>query len=529
MRLKIHRCVVRNFPFLIGVLGIVSLAAVSTASVATTASGQWTAIAHPAPSVTETMLLLTDGTVMVHDFSQNSAWMRLSPDATGSYVNGTWSTLKPMNTARLYFASHVLPNGNVWVLGGEYVNGNEAWTNTGEIYDSVNNTWSPIKPIPHFIFGDDPSMLLPGGKILAGTIDTKQAFLYDIQNDSWSETGSKVYEDASDEESWVMLADGRVLTYDIFQSIGYDPFNGHVIGSPGSYAEVYDPQSTTWSSISPSDGTASGSIPQLSSIALGYELGPLLRLQDGRIFAIGATGHTAFYTPSTNTWTAGPDIRDGDNALFGADDAPGAVLPNGHVLFVADAGPDSGLFSGPTKIFDFDPATDTISEVEPPQNSNFSHQDFPAFVVRMLVLPTGQVLMTDASNKLWFYTPTGSAPLKLRPRIEGVTYDGAGVFTLTGQQLNGQNAGSAYGDDAEMDESYPIIHLTDGDGKVFYARTTNWSSVLVSTGVYRETVDFTLPKELTTGGIYTLSVSGAGIPCVKPVMVNITAVEIAAH
>ena len=82
---------------------------------------------------------------------------------------------------------------------------------------------------------------------------------------------------------------------------------------------------------------------------LGYELGPSLRLQDGRVFEIGATQHTALYNPIWNTWEAGPDISGTLNGMaspFGADDAPGAILPNGHVIFAADAGASQFTSSG---------------------------------------------------------------------------------------------------------------------------------------------------------------------------------------
>ena len=82
--------------------------------------------------------------------------------------------------------------------------------------------------------------------------------------------------------------------------------------------------------------------PVLTSNNLGDEFGPTLRLQDGRILEIGANGVTALYTPSANSWAVGPTIKgtiNGNSATFGADDAPGAMLPNGHVLFTADAGP----------------------------------------------------------------------------------------------------------------------------------------------------------------------------------------------
>ncbi|MGA8028314.1 MAG: hypothetical protein WB992_14315 [Bryobacteraceae bacterium] len=136
------------------------------------------------------------------------------------------------------------------------------------------------------------------------------------------------------------------MNYDLFQSV----FAGK------GYAEVYRPNTNVWSSISPADGTANGTLPVLSSPALGYELGPELRLQDGRIFVIGANQHTALYTPSANTWAAGPDILGTlsnpygaiNDALFGADDAPAALMPNGHVLLVADTGPNPITSSGNT-------------------------------------------------------------------------------------------------------------------------------------------------------------------------------------
>ena len=40
----------------------------------------------------------------------------------------------------------------------------------------------------------------------------------------------------------------------------------------------------------------------------------------------------------------------------------------------------------------------------------------------------------------------------MKPVINGVVYNGGGVFTLTGRRITGQNAGASYGDDAEMAE-----------------------------------------------------------------------------
>jgi hypothetical protein len=484
--------------------------------------GAWSMLTTDAPTAAGMMLQMTDGSIMMQGWDPGDNWIKLTPDAYGSYVNGTWTTLTPMSIPRLYFASHVLQDGRLWLLGGEYTGTPFVahFSNTAEIYDPLTNSWSPAAPHPETRFGDDPSMLLPGGRILAGSIRSRNSFVYDIATNTWGPAIPKVYNDRSDEEGWVKLADGGVLTYDLFQSKA----------TGGSYAEKFDPTANTWISISPSDGTANGVIPQLSANSVGSELGPMLRLLDGRVFIVGATGHTALYDESTNTWSAGPDVigtLNGNPALFGADDAPGCVMPNGHVLFAADAGPSVKTFAGPTQLFDFDPDTNTISRVPSP-TTDFDDPQFPAFVLRFLVLPTGQVAMTTSNDQhVYIYTVPDTTANRIRPRIEGIKYNGGGIFTLSGQQLNGQSAGSAYGDDSEMDQNYPLVSLTAKDGRVFYARTTNWSTTGVASGTAKETVDFTLPASLTTPDVYKVTVTGAGTQSVNTPAINISAAQIA--
>src|SRR5215475_12673211 len=85
------------------------------------AVGTWTAVTALAPSSVNTMLLLPDGTVICAD--GNRSWYRLTPNINGSYVNGTWTTLPSMVDTRLYYASQVMTNGNVFIAGAEYGTG----------------------------------------------------------------------------------------------------------------------------------------------------------------------------------------------------------------------------------------------------------------------------------------------------------------------------------------------------------------------------------------------------------------------
>jgi hypothetical protein len=629
------------------------------------------------------MMLLTDGTVFavsgfITSADDSQHWFKLTPDAHGSYVNGTWTALAPMSMPRLYFTSNVLQDGRVWVLGGEYTGPylEPNWAPSAEIYDPLKNSWSsaaayPNEPggcfeitvtsdvqltkgspvisgiystdrilpgwtitpsitptgipagatvvsvnsatevtmsekataggpnqavvfdgVPLACFGDDPSSLLSHHRILAGNLLNNSTYLYSINTNSWTPAASKVYNDSSDEEGWSTMSGGLLLTYDLDPSIA----------TGQGYAELYNPSLNLWRGISPADGTAKGDLPVLSSTALGYELGPVMRLQDGRALVIGANQHTALYTQSTNTWAPGPDTLSTlsnpfgsiDHALFGADDAPAALMPNGHVLFAVDAGPNpvngkgrtatgsaiishihstagmqvfwsvvqangnsdvippftyitsidsphqvhisaaatgsaeelglvfGGIFSNPTELFDFDPQSGTSSPVRP-QLPDPNLTANPAFLTRMLVLPTGQVLFNDGvSNQLYIYTPKGSANPAYWPVIDKVHYDD-GVFTLTGRQLNGPSNGSAYGDDVQSNENYPIVRLQNSSGLVFYCRSRDWTSTGVG-NIPQESVRFTLNRAVVPGS-YQLTVSAAGISS-APVPFTVTAEEI---
>src|SRR4051812_1244846 len=90
-------------------LGITS---VVLASVGFAGAQSWTRVTPTSTPAAPlgAMLLLTDGTVMVHDdLGDPSHWYKLTPDATGSYVKGTWTPTAsmPAGYGPLYFGSSV--------------------------------------------------------------------------------------------------------------------------------------------------------------------------------------------------------------------------------------------------------------------------------------------------------------------------------------------------------------------------------------------------------------------------------------
>jgi hypothetical protein len=104
---------------------------------------KWQSLKHPPTFQTDTALLLTDGRAMVHEY-RSPNWWALTPDRSGSYLNGTWKQLgsMPSNYAPLYFASNMLPDGRVLVEGGEYNFVQQDETNLGAIYDPLTDKWT---------------------------------------------------------------------------------------------------------------------------------------------------------------------------------------------------------------------------------------------------------------------------------------------------------------------------------------------------------------------------------------------------
>ena len=104
-------------------------------------------LVHQPPNGAYLPFLLTDGTVMCQG-NNSATWSKLTPDSSGSYLNGTWSQLAslPSGYSPDDFASSVLADGRVVIVGGEYNFGSFTLTNLGAIYNPVANTWTSLPP-----------------------------------------------------------------------------------------------------------------------------------------------------------------------------------------------------------------------------------------------------------------------------------------------------------------------------------------------------------------------------------------------
>jgi hypothetical protein len=435
--------------------------------------------------------LLTDGTVLVQDAGYPD-WWRLTPDKNGSYVNGTWTQIAslPGSYSPLYHSAAVLPDGRFIIEGGEYNALVPTWTAQGAIYDPLANTWTPVAPPPFFdvievvpgvygqTIGDAQSVVLADGTYMQADCCTTQQALLDAKTLSWMPTG-KNKSDWNDEEGWTLLKSGKVLTVDAYVN-SYDV--------TGTNSEIYDPNSGAWTSA----GSTKVQLWDSQAVCDGgpdnatYEVGPAVLRADGTVFSTGANtcpqgvGKTAIYDSHTGKWRAGPvfPVVDGVTDLNIAD-GPASWEPNDKVLMMA-----SPSYGAPPSVF-FEWDGKNLNQVPGPPNAPIDG----SFYGNMLLLPTGQILLTDFSNDIEIYTPTvrREDDDDLRERIAPVVFYSpedirpGKSYRIEGIRFNGVTQGAAYGDDAQAATNFPLVRITNlKTSHVFYSRTHDHSSMAVA-------------------------------------------------
>ncbi|MEY4918608.1 MAG: hypothetical protein RL616_2521, partial [Verrucomicrobiota bacterium] len=440
------------------------------------AGGTWAPLVNGPPTGVNSTMLLSDGTVFTYDGGGNCN--KLTPDIHGSYVNGTWTAMTPMFDARLFFASALLTNGNLFVAGGEYGAGHDH----AELYDTLNNTWTKIPdPVPGVGFSDAIGKVLPNGNVLVAPVSQFGGnVIYNVVSNNWQTAASAANQN---ETCWTKLANDNIITIDT--------------GSVNT--EHYVPSLNIW--------VADGALP-VPLYGYGAELGAGFLLPNGKAFYIGGTTNTAIYTPGATVTSAGSWVASaGMPNNLGAVDAPAAMMVNGKIL--CNLGPVGG-FNGPCNFYEYDYTTDSFTAVGAPGGGS-TYGGAP-FGTSMLDLPDGSVLFVGGQNSgsLFIYTPDGTPLAAGKPVINSISGNPNGSYHLMGVGLNGISSGAAYGDDEQMDSNYPLVRMTNTvSGNVYYARTFNWSSTSVMTSNRVLTTEFSLPANLPAGN-YSLVVVANG-------------------
>jgi hypothetical protein len=452
--------------------------------------GTWQGLVNQPTFPVSTMILLSDGRVMVQE-EATPHWHALTPDAHGSYVNGTWSTLKDMSFWRRYYASGMLKDGRIVLIGGEQ-SGAGGDTNKGEIYDPVTDTWKPMPSPPGWpTVGDAPCCILPDGRLMIGALwPSTDCAIFDPVTNSWSPAASKAT--SPNEETWILLPDHTIVTIQCWA-----PYQ----------TEKYVISSNTWKN--------EGALPVPIVDQAMHEIGAGMLMYNGKVIFFGAAkagthGKTVLYTPpatpsGTGTWVPGPDIPQVGGQTIVCNDCPAALLPNGNVLFTS-APFMNGTWGSPVSFFEYDPSTNISSPEAPPPNNGQV-----VYMSRLMLTPGGQVLFGAGTKDIHCYTPHGGPHDAWRPAVHAVHSLGGGQYLLKGTQLNGLSQANVYGDDCNPATNYPLIRLrNDVTHEVRYCRTYDFSTMAVATGGALQSVRFSVPGSLPHGH-YDLCVIANGI------------------
>ena len=459
------------------------------------------------------MLQLRDGRVLVHHENGTgnlnwgyTDWYYLTPDAYGSYVNGTWTLAGNLPTSYqpLYFSSQTFLNattnaqtpscppglncGQLLLEGGEYNSNAGTDNNLGEIgtYVPFNGGISFVSnspPTGWTRIGDAASVILFNGADLQSSCCNSQTpvgrqnAIFNGPN-SWITSGN-VLQSTTDESGYTLLTNGKVLMIDT-KRVTACP-------NPTQSSELYtvtNPNGVgTWACGPP--------LPVLLYNSRDEELGAATMMYNNKVFAIGGNKNaTAVYDVAANTWAVGP-VPD---AGLGQSDGPAALEPNGKVLAMLSP----GLFLNGCYFMEYDPIANTLTnttttiipqpaDCTPPSNDT-------SYDGALMILPTGQILFTAFNLYVEVYNPapglanwtctscnpTQSIPVPASIIMTATTFHSGQANNLVyGYQLNGFSQNNFYGDDKQSDTDFPLARLTCSNvsgnsctvGYVYYAFT----------------------------------------------------------
>jgi len=461
-------------------------------------SQTWTPLTNQPGANVGVMLQLRDGRILVHEEQQGTSrnWHILTPDSTGSYVNGTWSSggQLPSNYSPWFFGSQVLLDGKTVVVeGGEYNFGNSVWTTMGAIgtLSGGTITWTSNSPPTGWQnIGDAQSVILADRRYMQANCCSRQSAFFNGPN-NWTANGNIVGPD-NDEAAYTLLPNGKVLLVDAWNSPNC---------SGRMSSELFDPTTNTWA-CGPATPT------QLWDNA-GHELGPAVLMYNQKVFQLGAVPSSAIYDPAANSWSAGPTPSGGLDAA----DAPAALEANGKVL--AELSP--GEFQPGCQFVEYDPVSNSLANTANPA----ACPSDTSFTGHLMVLPTGQIMFTNFTGTVEIYTPApGASASNHKPRViaqgpvQTFTADGTNNL-VNGLNLNGFSQNNAYGDDYQGDTDFPLVRLTSlSTGVVYYATTHDDSSHSIDPNAPPMTTMFDLPAGIPRGTniYYKVEVVASGNP-----------------
>lgn len=476
-------------------------------------AGSWThTFTGPANTAFEAGIVLSDGSVLLSDAGQATVfvvgqaatffstmrWWILKPDANGNYHTGTFTRVRDSYGAHLYFPNAVTNTGDFAALAGEFVGG---FPQTPyELYRVRTGVWELLPP-PEVSVGvlDSGGQVLNDGRIFVTGFGSA---IFDPITCTWT---TAAHEPANlDEASSVLLPNGAI------------PFTENF--NPPAVTRYYDGTDTWYADAN----TTTDLIRTLTA-----EIGPWIRVPDGRCWLFGGNGHTNYHTPNANptlagAFAAGPDLPLDPltGALMQINDGDGLLQVDGTIFLFAGPNGDTppvgpgASFPPPAYTLVADPIGNTITRVADAPGGISANA---SFAVRTIMLPTGDILVFAGSDTFAIWN-TGAGPNNAwRPTVtrypKGI--QGGQTYSLTGTQLNGIARSNSGGDDYWQNQ-LPLVRITHvASGTVTYCRSYKISTMAIATGGTPITMKFSVPLGIPIGPS-TLEVVVNGIAVQTP-------------
>jgi hypothetical protein len=206
----------------------------------------------------------------------------------------TWTATGAMTVARQSATATRLPDGRVLIAGGQRVGSvdvGDVFFETAELFDPAANKFTKVAAKMATKRSQHSAAAIAGGKVIivggtSGVMSASTAELFDPQSATWTSTPPLAHEHWG--ATLTVLTDGRVLL------VGGGP------GASGGATELYDPALDAWKDLAP------------MSTPRRYHTATLL--QNGRVLVTGGqlpddaskiSSDVEIWSPSTGAWTHG--------------------------------------------------------------------------------------------------------------------------------------------------------------------------------------------------------------------------------